>query len=76
MKKFIRSIPWKRVATIAVGAVGVYESSGGTLPSWVSGLAGLIAGTAINAERFMAKRNTPSAAFDSELAETKVERLK
>jgi hypothetical protein len=76
MMKLLKSINWKRIGTIAVGAVGVYESAGGTLPSWVMGVAGLIAGTAINAEKVMAKRNTPSNPFSTVDAQEKVDRLK
>ena len=54
--KRLRNLPWKRIATILVGIVGVIEANGGGLPPWVNAVAGLIAGTAINAERVMANK--------------------
>lgn len=76
MIKQLKNLPWKRIGTIALGAVGVLEANGHALPSWVAGVAGLVAGTAVNAERIMAKRKSPSNPFDSVDAATKVERMR
>jgi hypothetical protein len=72
----LKNINWKRIGTMALGAIGVYTSSGGTLPPWVAGVAGLIAGTAVNAEKVMAKRKRPASPFDSVDAASKVERMR
>ena len=76
MIKTLKNLPWKRIGTMALGAIGVYTSSGGTLPAWVAGVAGLVAGTAVNAEKIMAKRKKPSGPFASVDAAAKVERMR
>lgn len=76
MKKFLKSVNWKRLVPILVGTGGIVDSLGGTVPPWLTALSGVIAGAAINAERIVAKRKTPSNPFDSVDAAAKVEKIK
>ncbi|MDX2253304.1 MAG: hypothetical protein NW202_13545 [Nitrospira sp.] len=72
----IKNINWRRLGTIAAGAVGAATAQGIALPWWVTFLSGALAGAAVNAEKVMAKRKKPSNPFDSVDAATKVEKMK
>jgi len=76
MKKFIKNVNWKRVLPLLIGTGGIVDSLGGAIPPWLAALSGVIAGAAINAERIVAKRETPSNPFDSVDAAEKVEKMK
>jgi hypothetical protein len=76
MKKLIKDVNWKRIGLIATGITSGAAAHGIALPWWVTLISGTVAGVAINGERIVAKRKTPSNPFDSVDAATKVERLR
>lgn len=72
---------WKRIGVFLTGVTGVASSIAQLLPPGKVGMAiaaagGLVAGVAVNAEKFMAKRAKPATPFDSPAAREKVERMK
>lgn len=66
---------WKRLITILSGAAPAIASLAGLVPPWVGVVGGVAAGIAVNAEKYMAKREKGAPTFDSKAAEDKVAKL-
>jgi hypothetical protein len=76
MIKTLKNLNWKRIIPILIGAGGVVESLGGTLPPWVAVVGAYIAGGVTPLERIVAKRKKPASPFDSVDSAAKVERMR